>query len=199
MTVKELYNRQLIGDWTTSGLDVQWRYSKLDDSRGLLEFQCTQTTDDWIENLKFWPHKSKSNAGVYIHDGFYDMWDSVCMKVSAKSSDLNEGDKLIITGYSQGAALAVLAAMSFRYLGMNVTLVTFGCPRLFWGYVPRQVRKNLAGTHYAVRGDLVTHVPPSLFGYSRGGKCVRIGPKSMIKVEKHEPVNYQNYLPDTEV
>lgn len=196
MTVKELFNRQLTGEWTTSGKDVQWRFSVV-DGINLLEFQCTSTADDWIENLKFWP--KFTHDSMFIHAGFCEMWRSISADIASKTFDISKDAIFIITGYSQGSALATISGYCFKALGYNVKLITFGCPRIFWGYVPIKIRKLLFGTHYAVRGDIVTHLPPAILGYSRGGKCVRIGPKSMIKVEKHEPVNYQNYLPDAEV
>lgn len=193
MTVKQLFAMQLSGAWNTSGLGVQWRYDK---SLKLLEFQYTTSAEDWRQNFHFFPRLCRVRyIAAFAHHGFVDMFNSVWREIYP----IVDCDEITIAGYSQGAALASLFAFAMRAVfDTKVRLITFGCPRIYWGLYPRSSRELFAGDHYMVRGDIVTHVPFAFMGFSRGGMAHRIGPHRMIWWTHHRPEEYLANLPDTE-
>ena len=76
--------------------------------------------------------------------------------------------------------------------------VGFGCPRVVWGSVPRENerRKNF----FVIRNldDLVTHLPPTLFGYRHVGNIVEIGNASNYSmIDAHRSENYITELEKT--
>ena len=73
--------------------------------------------------------------GCMVHTGFYRSWLSVARKVTEEVQRLRQlhpGAKLLVTGHSLGAAMAVLAATHLHYVdALSVHAVyTFGQPRV---------------------------------------------------------------------
>jgi len=178
------------GPFITSGANVQYWY----DNK-VLSFQGSVQISDWINNILFLPKVIKPYKNMkdiwFAHHGFVKMWKSISDEIS---SVIGETDNITISGFSQGAALAILAAEDLRFKGKNVKLITFGSPKVFWGIIPKSVKKRTIGIHYCARGDLVAHIPFSLLGYSRQGTTKKIGPMSIIGIYQHDPDYYIKYL-----
>lgn len=201
MTSAALFERQRHGPWLTSGRDVQWRMTEIDGEH-LVEFQCTRSLSDWLHNILFppervWHHRDNDN-GFWAHAGFISLWDSVrddvVKVVEATVLTRSEPTFFHVVGYSQGGAIAILAAEELRLLGYAVELTTFASPRPVWGYASDKVFTRLAGTHYRVRGDIVPMLPLAIMGYYRGGCDHRIGRPSPLSFKNHEPEAYAKAL-----
>jgi hypothetical protein len=74
--------------------------------------------------------------------------------------------------------------------------VGFGCPRVFWGIVPKKVKERLKHFKVVRNGrDIVTHVPPVLFGYHHISEIVEVGNgESEGLIDDHRPENYLAHL-----
>lgn len=118
-----------------------------------------------------------------VHGGFLKVWkdmkDDIEAYVAEYLSHHPEIKKIVCIGYSHGAALAVLATENMEYLygkSYEVSGYGFGTPRVLWGIVPEEVKYRLRN-FTSVRNipDIVTHVPPMLFGFRNAGTLVKIG------------------------
>jgi pimeloyl-ACP methyl ester carboxylesterase len=201
MTPRELFDHETSGNWVVSGTDVSWRFSVVDDEH-LLEFRCTVDAEGWRQNFKFLPRVGIPYKNMrhrwFAHAGFIEMWRSVRDLIADRVAFSTKTDAfpvIHVVGYSQGGALAILAAEDLRFRGYATTLTTFGAPRVFWGIVPHKVRIRATGTHFHRRGDIVTMVPFSVLGYSRFGHTKKIGPPAFPWWTHHRPQEYQSYLP----
>jgi hypothetical protein len=98
-----------------------------------------------------------------------------------------------IVGYSHGAALAVLCHeyLWFHRPDLRQTLTGFGygCPRVLWGIPTPALQKRWERfTVIRNREDIVTHLPPALFGYFHVGRMLEIGQKGTYSAtDAHRP------------
>ena len=107
---------------------------------------------------------NKAGMGIYgkIHTGFRnaleDIWKDLISHYNYHAKD----KQLLVTGHSLGAALATLYAD--RIADMHSVCYTFGSPRVG----DKQLIENMNFTCYRLRNnnDIVTRVPPELFGYT---------------------------------
>ena len=108
--------------------------------------------------------------------------------------------KIIISGYSHGAAIAVLCH-EFAYrvrpdLKESIFGYGFGCPRVLWGIKTgkhREIWKNF--TVIKNIDDLITHLPPAFFGYFHVGEILKIGEKGKYSsIDAHRPESYTTEL-----
>ena len=103
--------------------------------------------------------------------------------------------KIVIVGYSHGAALAVLCHEYVWYnrpdIRDNIVGYGFGCPRVFCGIKTKKMKQRWENfTVVKVIDDIVTHVPPFLFGFSHVGKMLTIGKKGKYSsVDAHRAEN----------
>lgn len=68
--------------------------------------------------------------------------------------------------------------------------VGFGAPRVFWGFVKKEIKDRFKDFIVVRNGnDLVTHVPPRLFGFHHLGKVFKIGSKIGL-IKDHYPERY---------
>ena len=70
-----------------------------------MTFEGSHGNLDWWRNLQF--KKVKIDKGVKMHKGFYLQLKEVLKIVTQEILDYPKQDKLIITGHSQGAVLAI--------------------------------------------------------------------------------------------
>lgn len=136
---------------------------------------------DWRNNFKFlaipWkPYKSMKNIW-FCHRGFRKVWKAI--KKYIEAAIMNPDIKKIeIVGYSHGAAIALLCYefCKFNRPDCDIQGVGFGCPRVFWGFIPASLKERVKGFKVVRNGnDIVTHVPPALFGFRHISEMVKIG------------------------
>lgn len=160
---------------------------------------------DWKHNLSF-PAKAYRREGSptwYAHRGFLKVWQTVEDYVTA---DVMAPDvkKIVISGYSHGAALALLCHeycwQSRPDLRVSLYGYGFGCPRVVFGFPTRQIRTRW-DNFTVVRNldDIVTHLPPVLLGFTHVGKLLEIGERGRYtRVDAHRPENYLSELKNME-
>lgn len=166
-------------------------------------FEWSDGFEDWINNFRFLavpkkPYK-KMNKIWFCHRGFFKVHKSILPYIEAEIMN-PKNEKIEIVGYSHGAAIALLCYeyCVFNRPDIEVTGVGFGCPRVFWGIVPRSVKERFNNFLVVRNGkDIVTHVPPALFGYRHISKVLKIGEgKSEGLIDDHREENYIFNLKD---
>ena len=200
--MKELFDRCLAAKYihTAEGGDYA---IEVEDGIIYLLFQWSAGAVDWKNNFDF-PARSykRMNDVWYCHRGFLRVWKAMRDEIEAKVAEIIDAEPLIYgfkcVGYSHGAALALFATedMAYHY-GVTywVNGYGFGCPRVVWGIIPKAVNHRLA-RFTAVRNipDIVTHVPPALFGFHHTN-ILKIGERGKYTaVGAHYPQAYQEEL-----
>lgn len=176
-------------------------------------FEKSNGVEDWENNLDFSavvhtssvtnskmtiePYKDMEEKW-YCHGGFLRVWKSVLKHIEGALLDLDIR-RIICVGYSHGAALALLCHEYLWYnrhdLRGSVFSFGFGCPRVIYGYVPRE--KERWADFYVIRNldDLVTHLPPRILGYRHVGKLIEIGGYvNYSRLDAHREENYVHSL-----
>lgn len=137
-------------------------------------FECSDGKEDWLSNFNFPSVSYKRGTCKWrCHRGFLRKWKTVREAIESEVGALialNDAKLIEVIGYSHGAALALLCHedMQYHYGGwVAVRGYGFGCPRVIWGKIPDEVRARLLFFTDIQNGrDIVTHVPPKLFGFT---------------------------------
>lgn len=164
-------------------------------------FAQSEGKEDWKNNLSF-PVRAYPRAGNetwYAHRGFLKVWQTVEDYVAA---DIMDPDvrKIVISGYSHGAALAVFCHeyvwQSRPDLRETLEGYGFGCPRVVFGLLSRELRARWKRfTVIRNLDDVVTHLPPALFGFTHVGTMLEIGERGRYsRIDAHRPENYLTEL-----
>lgn len=144
------------------------------------------------------PYKNMSSVW-FAHRGFLRVWKSIENHIRYDICD-KRYKKMIIVGYSHGAALAMLCHEYIWYhrpdLRCSIQGYGFGCPRVFWGIKTRKTAKRWE-RFLVIRNidDIVTHVPPAWLGFSHVGTVLSIGEKGKYTpIDAHRPENILSEL-----
>lgn len=173
-----------------------------------LMFEWSDGKADWKSNFNF-PATPYKDMGVkwMCHRGFLKVWKSIKPHIEQYVLDLTV-EKIIIIGYSHGAAIAALA---HEYVWFNrqdlrdnnLEGYGFGSPRCYWGFKVKKKLKPRWENFYVIRNcnDIVTHVPPVFLGFRHVGNLIEIGDgtyevrKCKLKcLDAHRFENYQHSL-----
>lgn len=171
-------------------------------------FQKSNCAKDWLNNFSFWvkPYKEMETSW-YCHGGFLKVWKVIEPRIKEvfdlfyqSKTAITPFDSVVIVGYSHGAAIASIAHewVWFHYPETRNRLfgIGFGCPRIYWNWFwkfgdeLRQRWKNF----FPVRNskDLVTHLPPVLFGFRHVNKILKFNFNSFGPIKSHYQENYQS-------
>lgn len=159
-------------------------------------FEKSNGSNDWKHNLDFpaKPYKRMGKTVWFAHRGFLKVWKEIEPVLADIVADTSV-QRVIIAGYSHGAALALLCHEYVWYWRPDLRYALkgygFACPRVFWGirFADLKVRWN---TFTVIRNlnDIVTHLPPRILGYSHMGNILEIGEKKKYSsVEAHYAEN----------
>lgn len=138
----------------------------------LVAFTGTAFEDDWLMNLVFKqvPPVTLDNVmpSVAVHLGFYTLYSIVQAEIRKLLECYAKCTRrLVVTGYSLGAALATVCAYDVCKLpGMpKLTLYTFGGPRVFNPLGAEQLDR-MVPDHWRIYNteDIVKDMPPSVCG-----------------------------------
>lgn len=195
----KLFIKCLKAQYQKAGAGGDYAVERQGDTLRLL-FEKSDGLKDWRNNFHF-PIKPYKHMGQkwYCHRGFLKVWKAIEPYVVEHIMDPRV-KKIEIIGYSHGAAIALLC---YEYCIFNrpdaeVRGVGFGCPRVFWGTVPKEVKSRFDNFVVVRNGrDIVTHVPPALLGYRHISKILQIGEDDSRGIVKdHTPVEYIRHLSD---
>ena len=161
-------------------------------------FEASDGATDWKNNLDF-PVVRRGKRPLFLHRGFFRVFESLRPAVFVAVSDKSI-ENVVISGYSHGAALAVLCydeVLRLRPdLQKKVVGYGFGAPRVFFGIKTRRLTRRFAD-FTVVRNidDLVTHLPPRILGYFHAGKLLTVGEKGKYnRIDAHRPENIMHEL-----
>lgn len=197
--MKELFERCLKAHYVRTPESGDYAI-EVDDGTLYLLFQKSNGKQDWKNNFDFpaKPYK-RMNSKWYCHRGFLRVWKAMRDEVEKNVATwLPYITSICCVGYSHGAALALLATEDMVFLHGDKLRVEgwgFGCPRVVWGILPKDVKQRLRN-FTAVRNipDIVTHAPPALFGFHHV-KLLRVGNFGKYSpVDAHRAKSYLNEL-----
>ena len=199
MTLSELFDRCLTIPYTQVGA-ADYAFWRQGDTLYVF-FQGSDGRVDWQRNLDF-PARAYRRMGRFAwfaHRGFLrafkELEDALAPSVADPSLD-----SIVSVGFSHGAALALLFHEYVWYhrpdLRPRIQGYGFGCPRVLWGHPCAAVRARWERfTLVQNRGDLVTHLPPALLGYTHAGRTLHIGrPFGYNPIDAHRPENIAREL-----
>lgn len=205
--MKDCFLKCLKAEYIHVDNDGDYAFEESRDGKTLyLLFQWTRTAYDWISNFDFVAKPYKDMEITWkCHRGFLRVWKSI--EPHIKELVKNEKYKAIkIAGFSHGAAIATLA---HEYVWFNrpdlrskenpdgITGYGFGCPRCYfssilpWKKMPQELAQRWV-RFYPIRNltDLVTHVPPRIFGFRHVAPVVQLG-----RTDKWQIIDYAPNLP----
>ena len=163
-------------------------------------FEKSNGATDWKNNLDF-PAKpySEMKDSWFVHRGFLLVFKTIKPYIAPFVTD-NKIKSIVISGYSHGAALALLAheycVFNRPDIASNIQGYGFGCPRVLWGTITPRLRARF-DNFTVIRNcrDIVTHLPPALFGYHHVGKMLHIGNDASYNgIDSHRAENYLTSL-----
>lgn len=202
MDLLNLYKKCLSAKYNT--VENQGDYAiKQIGTKLYLYFEWSDGATDWKNNFDFpaKPYKDMDTTW-FCHRGFLKVWKSI--EPYVKSAIMKPTVKSVtVVGYSHGAAIATLC---HEYVWFNrpdlrekLEGYGFGAPKVFWGYMNEELKERWANFH-PVRNlnDLVTRMPPALFGFRHVNDVINIGKKDKLAkknykldcINAHMPENY---------
>ena len=205
--MKDCFLKCLKAEYVHVDNDGDYAFEESKDGKTLyLLFQWTRTAYDWISNFDFVAKPYKDMEITWrCHRGFLRVWKSI--EPHIKELVKNEKYKTIkIAGFSHGAAIATLA---HEYVWFNrpdlrseenpdgITGYGFGCPRCYfgsilpWKKIPQELAQRWV-RFYPIRNltDIVTHVPPRIFGFRHVAPVVQLG-----RTDKWQIIDYAPNFP----
>ena len=149
-----------------------------DNKKIIISFRGTEGTkiDDWATDARIFKETWTDNNPLgEVHKGFYRALESVWDEITAELNLLRTNNQSVwITGHSLGGALAVLAGatLSLQQPEKSVNgIYTFGQPRIANASFTKNYNNKLKNItfRFVNNNDVVTRVPPQIFGYSHVG------------------------------
>ena len=198
--IKDLYLRVLNAEYIHIGEQTASYAYEREGNTLYIYFEWSNGKTDWRNNFDFpaKPYRDMKDKW-YAHRGFLRVWKVIEPYLEGKINDLDI-DRIIIGGYSHGAAIALLCHeyCKFNRPDIEVHGYGYGCPRVIWGFLRKAVKKRFESFTVIRNGcDLVTRVPPALFGFRHAGNLVEIGKdKGYNSIVSHYPESYKNALED---
>ena len=163
-----------------------------------LYFEWSDGKEDWLSNFDFPAKPYKRMKHIWFcHRGFLKVWKAIEPYITEDIMN-PEIKRIEIVGYSHGAAIALLCYeyCIFNRSDAEIEGAGFGCPRVFWGIVPKKVKARFKNFKVVRNGnDIVTHVPPVLFGFRHISEVVKIGKgESRGLIKDHYDSEYLEHL-----
>jgi len=182
------------------GRDINYAFLREKDVLYLF-FESSNGALDWKRNFDFpaKPYKRMGKTVWFAHSGFLNAWKALQPHLAPLIHD-RRLDKIVVTGYSHGAAIAVLCHEYIWYaradLRPRLESYGFGCPRVIWGVTLPSIAKRWE-RFVVIRNlnDLVTHLPPACLGYRHVGTVKEIGVRGKYSmIDAHRPENIEREL-----
>ena len=197
--MQKLFRRCLKAQYVSTAENGNYAVEVEGDTVYLL-FEKSKGFWDWVHNFLFPAKPYKRMEDVWFcHRGFLKVWKAMRDEIEQKVREIlfqnPEVKNIVCIGYSHGGALALLATEDMEYLyGERVTVkgYGFGAPRVIWGILSKPVKNRLqAFTVIRNIPDIVTHLPPVLFGFRHVARPLRIGESGRYSpIDAHRPTSY---------
>lgn len=194
-----LFKQTITANWINGPLDTQYAIEETEDTL-TIKFQGSVSRLDWFYNFFFIPlflikpyhHMPKL---YFVHRGFLKKYKAVRLEIQ-KAVYNNLEKKVVVLGYSQGAALALLAHEDIRFtFGIQSETTVFGCPRVFSLFGYKMLSNRLFGVTRIENGnDIVTRLPFAILFFRHYGEKIHIGKKRnffRFSIKDHLPQSYR--------
>ena len=130
-------------------------------------FRGSENIENWIDNAQFSMTCLNDTSSICVETGFYKVYEY--MKKDIKNgidmyTKKYDTDLVLFTGHSLGGAVATLMAYHYKNTDLQVTLVTFGSPRVGNKEFVMDFKDitSFRITHYY---DIVPHIPQMFLEY----------------------------------
>lgn len=176
-------------------------FLRIDGKNIIITFRGTDSKINWLSNFCFAKKTipyGNSESNIRVHCGFLENYKSIRSNIHKLIPD--DSCKIIVTGHSMGAALAVLCAVDLQYnfIHHDIEVYLFGCPRVGNAAFAKSYNKRIFKTlRVSCGNDIVTKLPPAIFGYRHVGIDIHIGKLRMpyiISLKQHSPRKYYGNL-----
>lgn len=194
-TYEELYQRCMSASYVHTNEGGSWAVQHI-GCRLYLLLQWSNGTTDWINNFDFPAKPYKDMPTTWkAHRGFVRVWKSIEPEIASYVVDPTVKE-IIIIGYSHGASLAVLAHEYCWFNRPDIRAAVYGFgfegARVFHGKIPKELKERWENFTLIRNGsDLVTHVPPYIFGFKHVGTLLQVNPDKVYPV-KHRALDCIN-------
>lgn len=192
MTVLDMFVRcvEIGKDYKHTNVNKGSYYVEYNDDTLNIYFQGSNGDIDWKNNFDFGAKPYKDMPKKWkAHRGFVRVWKEI--EPFVRDDIMNPDIKKInLIGYSHGAALAVLAHEYTWFNRADIRDNIFGYgfepPRVFCGMkIPDELAPRWEHFYVFRNGeDIVTHVPPKIFGYKHVGNFVHLNEDRIILVDE---------------
>ncbi len=171
-------------------------FMRFTDSLMIIVFRGSDDGKDVLTNLNFCkqvPPYNNYSSKIRVHSGFLNVYKNENVRDNILQNITPEIKKIQITGHSLGAALAILCAVDIQYNfpDIDCEAIVYGCPRVgnkaFATSYNRRVFKTLRVKN---GGDIITMLPPAMFGYSHVGANIKIGRRVPVSAADHHVYGY---------
>lgn len=199
MNLDIMFSKILQAEYTHLEETASFAYEREGDTLYIF-FEKSNGATDWKNNFDFpaMPYRRMEHKW-FAHRGFLKVWKVIEPHLQPVICDFSV-KRIIIGGYSHGAAIALLCHEYCKYYRPDAEVrgCGFGAPRVLWGFASKAVKRRFDGFLVIRNGrDIVTHLPPGLLGFRHVGTLLEIGRgKGYNAVEAHYPENYQAELRD---
>ena len=219
MKLSELFKTCNELDYDTAGDSVNYKFIE-DGTTLYIYFQGSNQISDWVRNFLFKKRPyNEMEIPFRVHRGFLAAWkeveDIIINKITdsytelVKTEDMPRPsikrffkfDHIVVVGYSHGGALAAFCheccwfyRPDLRKEGLEG--YGFEAPRIYGGLsVKEELKERWA--HFTVirtNNDIVTHCPPSIFGYTHVGNLLKVvGDTHLVK--NNLPICVKSHYP----
>ncbi len=187
-----------------SGDTFSWRNTteycvNITENLVTIVFRGTDSKAEWTSNLAFCRKKlpyGNAKSHVMVHSGFIDAYNNEFVRTRIHKLIPDKRCRVIVSGHSRGAALAALCAVDLQYNFpyLDIAVYLFGCPRVGNKAFAKSYNKRVCRTVRVQNGnDIVTKLPPAIFGYRHVGAAVNIGKARIpfaVSFKAHYPEEY---------
>ena len=132
-------------------------------------FRGSSNIKNWIDDIQIEHHCIDKTSNICVEAGFYKLYEQLYSFISDEIDKLShkyQTNQLLLTGHSMGSSIASLFAYNLSKTNYNITLMTFGSPRVGnYEFVQDFISKNITSfriTHYH---DIVPHLPQCRLNY----------------------------------
>ena len=197
MQLRENFDACLNADYEQGENGASWATEMHGDELWIL-FEKSNGMEDWLNNLQFHtvPYR-EMNPIWQCHGGFLKVWKSAKPYLEEPViRAVRENKKILVIGYSHGAALSVLCVewIWYHFPSVRTRLFGygFGCPRVLYGCASPALAQRWRN-FYVIRNidDAVTHLPPRVMGYCHVGNLITVGADGRYSpLAAHRPESY---------
>lgn len=190
----DIFYAVLTANYTHVANDASYAYA-IQGSTLHIYFQWSNGKTDWRNNFDFpaKPYRDMPNRW-YAHRGFVRVWKSI-EDILAPIINNKAVRHIEIAGYSHGAAIALLCHEYCKFnrpdISDSIHGYGFGSPRVIWGFPSKCVLERFDG-YTAIRNkrDIVTHLPPFIFGFRHTGNVYKVGDGRWNCIDAHRSESY---------